>query len=278
MRILKSYRAKRFLGFVIANSQSIRWATQGRILARSIRKFRKPGMTALDVGCGGGSYAIENHLRFGIKTTLCDYSEELLDLASRQVAEAGMISNAAFALCGAEELPFADGAFDVIQCMEVLEHLPHPERALAEFHRVARKGAHLLISVPHPPEWFRNEGHVVEGYRAAEISKLLTGAGWRVSHVEYCMLIVSRCVIALHHWIRIPLPLNPLVALENLIPRSLRSWLLPYDIVVCAEKIGADGAAPADGLPDAVAGLYEAGSGSNPASQRDTRVSSEKVV
>ena len=194
-------------------------------------------MTALDVGCGGGSYAIENHLRFGTETTLCDYSEELLALASRQVAEAGFGSNAAFALCSAEELPFADGVYDIIQCMEVLEHLQHPERALAEFRRVARKGAHLIISVPHPPEWFENEGHVVEGYRAAEISKLVTEAGWRVVHIEYCMLIVSRIVIALNHWTSIPLPLNWMVALENLVPNKIRLWLLPYDIVVCAERI-----------------------------------------
>ena len=193
-------------------------------------------MKTLDVGCGGGGYAIEDHLRFGTETTLCDYSEELLTLASRQVAEAGVAGKAAFARCAAEELPFADGVYDVIQCMEVLEHLQHPERALAEFCRVARKGAHLIISVPHPPEWFQNDGHVVEGYRAVEISKLVTDAGWRVVHIEYCMLIVSRIVIALGHWISIPLPLNPLVALENLVPTRLRSWLLPYDIVVCAEK------------------------------------------
>jgi ubiquinone/menaquinone biosynthesis C-methylase UbiE len=191
----------------------------------------------LDVGCGGGSYSIENHLRFGTETTLCDYSEELLALASRQVADAGVGAGAAFSLCSAEELPFADGSYDVIQCMEVLEHLQHPERALAEFRRVARRGAHLIISVPHPPEWFRNEGHVVEGYRAAEISKLVTDAGWRIVQVEYCMLIIARCVIALNHCIPIPLPLNPLVALEDLIPVSWRKYLLPYDIVVRAEAM-----------------------------------------
>ena len=194
-------------------------------------------MRALDVGCGGGSYAIENHLRFGIETTLCDYSEELLAMASRQVADAGVKSGAAFALCSAEELPFADGAYDVIQCMEVLEHLQHPERALAEFHRVAQKGAYLVISVPHPPEWIHNEGHVVEGYGEAEISKLATEAGWRVIHVEYCMLILSRIVIALIHWTSIPLPLILVVTLENLVPQSWRKRLLPYDIIVCAEAV-----------------------------------------
>jgi ubiquinone/menaquinone biosynthesis C-methylase UbiE len=236
VRVLKTYRAKRLLAFLIANSQSIRWATQGRILSRAVREFRKEGAKVLDVGCGGGSYAIENHLRHGISTTLCDYSEELLALARAQVSEAGVASGADFAQCSAEELPFSDGTFDFIQCMEVLEHLRHPERALAEFRRVARDGAHLIVSVPHPPEWFPNDGHVVEGYDSAEISKLLTDAGWRVIRVEYCMLIVSRCVIAINRLVSIPLPLNPLVALENLVPASWRKFLLPYDIVVLAER------------------------------------------
>ena len=61
-------------------------------------------------------------------------------------------------------------------------------RAVAEFRRVARPGARLVISVPHPPEWFPNAGHVVEGCRAEEITRLVEAAGWRVLRTEYCML------------------------------------------------------------------------------------------
>ncbi len=236
LRFLKSYTAKRFLGLLFSNSQSLRWTTQGRILRRAAKEFRHPGIRALDVGCGGGSYAIESHLRHGTTATLCDYTPELLALARRQVAESGVTTPAEFAECSAEALPFADQSFDFIQCMEVLEHLHHPEKALAEFRRVARPGARLVVSVPHPPEWFPNDGHVVEGYRAEEISRLVEAAGWRVLRTEYCMLILTRLVMALLQLIRIPVPLNPLVALENLVPRGLRGKLLPYDVVVVAES------------------------------------------
>ena len=156
-------------------------------------------------------------------------------MARRQVAESGVPTPAEFTECSAEALPFGDGEFDFIQCMEVLEHLHHPERALAEFRRVARRGARLVISVPHPPEWYPNPGHLVEGYRADEITALVEAAGWRVLRTEYCMLILTRLVLGLLHLIRVPLPVNPLLALENLVPARLRRLFCPYDIVVVAQ-------------------------------------------
>jgi ubiquinone/menaquinone biosynthesis C-methylase UbiE len=235
MNFLNSYQSKRLLGHVLSNSQSIRWPTQGRILRRAVQEFRRPDVRALDVGCGGGSYAIENHLRHGTPTTLCDYSQELLALAGRQVADMQLSGLAEFAQCSAEELPFPEARYDFIQCMEVLEHLQHPETALAEFRRVAKPGARLVISVPHPPEWFHNEGHLVEGYTEPEITKLITAAGWKVIRVEYCMLILTRLIIAVHWLFRIPLPLIPIAQMENLVPRNWRRSLLPYDIMVVAE-------------------------------------------
>jgi 2-polyprenyl-3-methyl-5-hydroxy-6-metoxy-1,4-benzoquinol methylase len=48
-------------------------------------------------------------------------------------------------------LPFADGEFDLATAIEVLEHVPGPERTVAEMARVA--SGHLLVSVPHEPLW-----------------------------------------------------------------------------------------------------------------------------
>ncbi|MEA2305794.1 MAG: hypothetical protein QOH43_3074 [Solirubrobacteraceae bacterium] len=46
-------------------------------------------------------------------------------------------------------LPFADGAFDLVVCTEVLEHLPEPAAVLRELARVC--SGHLLLTVPHEP-------------------------------------------------------------------------------------------------------------------------------
>jgi hypothetical protein len=59
------------------------------------------------------------------------------------------------------------------------------------------------------------------------------------------MLILTRLVGVLMHYLRIPLPLNPLLALENLVPRVRWLRLPPYDIVVIAEKASPD---PAQGV------------------------------
>lgn len=48
-------------------------------------------------------------------------------------------------------LPFGDGEFDVATAIEVLEHVPDPERTVAEMARVAT--GHLLVSVPREPLW-----------------------------------------------------------------------------------------------------------------------------
>ena len=48
-------------------------------------------------------------------------------------------------------LPFEDATFDLVLAIEVLEHVPFPELALAELHRVGRRD--LVVSVPREPIW-----------------------------------------------------------------------------------------------------------------------------
>src|SRR5207253_6783005 len=59
--------------------------------------------------------------------------------------------NLEYRVMKAENLPFADGEFDVASAIEVLEHVPDPEHTVAEMARVARRS--LLVSVPREPLW-----------------------------------------------------------------------------------------------------------------------------
>lgn len=45
--------------------------------------------------------------------------------------------------------PFADDSFDLIRCMNVLEHLREPIRVMEELYRIGRHGARVVIRVPH---------------------------------------------------------------------------------------------------------------------------------
>lgn len=72
------------------------------------------------------------------------------------------------------ELPYADAAFDVVLCMEVLEHLADPVRALAELRRVC--GGHLILTVPFEP-WFQL-GNLARGQH-------LAGWGNHPEHVQH---------------------------------------------------------------------------------------------
>ena len=81
-----------------------------------------PGVTALDVATGGGHVA--RRLRdLGAQVTSCD-------------AAAGMQPDV---VCPAEDLPFADGSFDVVVCRVAAHHFADPWRAVREMARVTRR-------------------------------------------------------------------------------------------------------------------------------------------
>lgn len=100
------------------------------------------GKSCLDVGCGGGLLS-ESLAAGGADSVLgLDASQEMLEVA-RLHAEAGNVKNLEYQLGAAEEL---NGEFDVVCCLEVLEHVPRPGELLAECSRLTRPGGHVFIS------------------------------------------------------------------------------------------------------------------------------------
>ena len=106
-----------------------------------------PG-SLLDVGCGEGVLTHKWAQRLGDRRVVgIDLDDPLLhaEWDGRQAP------NLSYQVMKAENLPFADGEFDVATAIEVLEHVPDPAHTVAEMARVA--SGHLLVSVPREPLW-----------------------------------------------------------------------------------------------------------------------------
>jgi 2-polyprenyl-3-methyl-5-hydroxy-6-metoxy-1,4-benzoquinol methylase len=102
----------------------------------------------LDVGCGEGMLTHRWALALGEGRVVgIDLDDPHLhaEWATRRAP------NLEYRVMKAENLPFADGEFELATAIEVLEHVPDPEHTVAEMARVA--SGHLLVSVPREPLW-----------------------------------------------------------------------------------------------------------------------------
>src|SRR3990167_6410484 len=96
------------------------------------------GRDALDVGCGGGILA-EAMARCGARVAGIDLAEKPLRVAQLHLLESRL--EVRYELATAEDYAVANaGAFDVVTCMEMLEHVPDPASAVAACARLLRPG------------------------------------------------------------------------------------------------------------------------------------------
>jgi len=111
--------------------------------------FTKAAPTSLlDVGCGEGVLVHQWAQRLGSARVVgIDLEEESIQAGWRE----RQAPNLEYRVMEAENLPFADGEFDLACAIEVLEHVPNPEHTVGEMARCAAR--HLLVSVPHEPLW-----------------------------------------------------------------------------------------------------------------------------
>ncbi|MFQ6015953.1 MAG: class I SAM-dependent methyltransferase [Anaerolineae bacterium] len=98
----------------------------------------------LDAGCGEGFVIRDLQERNrGVTFEGIDFAPSAIALAKR------LHPHTTFHIGDIRHLPFSAGAFDLILCLEVLEHLPDPDQALVELRRVTSR--FILASVPHEP-------------------------------------------------------------------------------------------------------------------------------
>ena len=102
------------------------------------------GTRVLDVGCGGGLLT-EALARAGAEVTGIDMAPGMIEVARLHAAENALRID--YRMAAAEELAQATPeAFDIVACMEMLEHVPDPAAMTATLARLLRPGGALFIS------------------------------------------------------------------------------------------------------------------------------------
>ena len=144
---------------VIYETELTHWWARGRrhILASTLRQFLQPNrpLRIADVGCGMGS-------TFGMLSEFgwvvgIDASPTALSF-SRERGHPSLVAGSLPAL------PFADGAFDIVCALDVIEHIDDDFTAAKELWRVCKPGGLLLITVP-AYQWLWSEHDDINEHR-----------------------------------------------------------------------------------------------------------------
>jgi ubiquinone/menaquinone biosynthesis C-methylase UbiE len=155
------------------------------MVRRMVAKHATPDAPILDAGCGTGLNL--RHLPAG--SIGVDINPRNIALLQQRLPNHTVIEG------DVEALPFDDASFGTVLCTEVIEHIPDPSAALAEYRRVLQPGGVLIGSVPARSaiwklrflsstcphsEPFHNE------YLPHEVREMLTG--WQIESLRYSLL------------------------------------------------------------------------------------------
>lgn len=110
---------------------------------------RRPleGKSALDVGCGAGLLA-EPLARLGAQVTAIDAAPELIAVAREHAARQGLAID--YRAAAVEDVA---GKFDLVTCLEVIEHVADPQAFLKALARRLAPGGLLILSTPNRTAW-----------------------------------------------------------------------------------------------------------------------------
>lgn len=108
------------------------------------RSVALSGKRVIDVGCGGGLLS-EGMAAMGAKVTGIDLGEKALGVAKLHLLESGLSVD--YRLVAAEDMARAEpAAFDVVTCLEMLEHVPDPASIVKACAQMVKPGGTVFFS------------------------------------------------------------------------------------------------------------------------------------
>jgi ubiquinone/menaquinone biosynthesis C-methylase UbiE len=180
VRKLVHFPAPAFIGAFLDSDLRRALQPPGPLIERSgIRE----GMTVLDVGCGSGAYTTFVARAVGPRGKVCalDIQAAMLRQLRKKLDRPAYrdIRNVELYQQSAYDLPFADGTFDVVYMVTVLQEIPDPGRALREARRVLKAGGKLAVSEFLPdPDYPLRSTTVKMGQAAGFTVDAVLGSFW----------------------------------------------------------------------------------------------------
>ena len=139
------------------------------------------GSRILDVGAGAQIYRKYcGHLRYVSQDreapTIDRGDDSFLQMQESDYKRPDIVSDIV-------SIPEPDSSFDAVMCVEVLEHIPHPVRALQELARLIKPGGDLILTAPFCSLTHGFPYHFVSGFGKHWYEKHLPAAGLRITEM-----------------------------------------------------------------------------------------------
>jgi 2-polyprenyl-3-methyl-5-hydroxy-6-metoxy-1,4-benzoquinol methylase len=161
------------------------WWYRGRrrIVASELDRLSlPPGAAVLDAGCGAGQ-TLDDLAELGTV-----HGVHGVDMNHAAVEAARARGHINVQVSGIEELPYEDSAFDLVTCLDVVEHTPDDVATFTELMRVTRPGGRLVVTVPaYQMLWSSHDvaNQHFRRYRLSTLAAAADQAGWRLVRRTY---------------------------------------------------------------------------------------------
>jgi len=159
---------------------------------------RVAGARVLDLGCGTG-YTL-TRLPDGVRAVGLDFAPAALALCSQRASGAALVRGDATCL------PFADGSFDAVLALDVLEHLDADAQAAREIRRVLKPKGVLIATVPAFGWLWSQHDEALDHrrrYTLPELTSLLRGAGFGIERASYYNFFLFPLIAGARAWGRL---------------------------------------------------------------------------
>ena len=135
------------------------------------RRYGKRGARLLEIGSGMG------HLVGQLEDTFQTFGMDLNHWAVKQ--SRSVVNKTNLQTASAQEIPYQDGAFNVVIIKHIVEHLPDPEKAIREIGRVTEPGGVLILATPNLDSLLKPwKGNAWIGYQDPTHISLKRPAEW----------------------------------------------------------------------------------------------------